>query len=606
MAILFGFLSNEFSEEKRFSRLARALKWPGALEHSFHFHGLHGGIMLNQYIPGDVSDYLYIDRKEQILAMVSGYLCNRNELLPLVNDVPQEISFARLVVELFRKEGKDFVKKLNGDFTIVIYRPKEVTLLLYRDQVGIRSMACSASNGSFWFCSDGIVLSKVTGEGNPIDRHYLLRFLDDADTVNLNLLPDSKVKKLMPGCYLEVKSFAEPVTVRYWFPEKIKENKRLDLSTAKNDLKKLVKAAVAERCDSNFMAGAHLSGGLDSGIVAALVRQNYIGQPSFKGFSWSPPYDEIEEVKDDERKLVEETARACNIEPVWLGYGKEDMVAFYNDWKLPGKSLHETKLRDKVHQEGINLLFSGWGGDEFISLNNRGLYSDLFFRMKWGLLFGKESLYRPLKALNMIFKQVVLPAAGINLLPVITKPGYLKTQKRLQIRQSRLYRWKSRRGVHLALLNFGHLAERAEQWFLDGYPEGIEYRYPLLDKRLIEYMMIIPSSILFKKGYARLMLREISDGLLPPSVAWSKSKNNPALFENIKRICLAYYREALKELPGMKKNKDFGFIRFNVLEKDIANLPETGESGEISQHVVFVLMLRHLHTFTSEYYRPLD
>ena len=54
------------------------------------------------------------------------------------------------------------------------------------------------------------------------------------------------------------------------------------------DLGELVKDAVRIRCDSRFIAGAHVSGGLDSGIVSAMAREQYRHQELFYGFSWSP------------------------------------------------------------------------------------------------------------------------------------------------------------------------------------------------------------------------------------------------------------------------------------------------------------------------------
>lgn len=606
MAILYGRLNFSSSADKHeaLTALAGNLKWPGAVEHTFRFHELQGGMLLHPAFQTDPSDHLYAGREKEILVLVSGYFFNRKELLSLVKKSHNDTSNPELVINLFKQKGKDFVKEINGDFTIVIYQPGDCSLLLYRDHVGIRPISWSISEGSFWFSSDGTELCRILGNGKKIDRQYLLNFFDNADTIDLNLLPDANVKKLLPGTYLEMRPFKEPAVVRYWFPERIKENAKLDFKTAKENMTELVKLAVSIRSDRQFKAGVHLSGGLDSGIVAALARQNYAHQPSFKGFSWSPPYDEVSEVIADERKLVDETGSKCNIEPVYLSYEKEDLALFYKNWKLPGKSIHETTLRKTVRKENINLLFSGWGGDEFVSLNNRGVDSDLFFKFKWILMFGKNSFTRPVKTFKRIMNLVLLPAAGIDVrLKKKANPRYLNNGRSLfHLPMSPLYRWKSRRDVHLALLNFGHLSERAEQWFLDGYPEGIEYRYPLLDKRIIEYMLQIPSPILLKKGYARLMLREISDNILPVSVAWSKSKSNPAMFEKSKQICQEMYNDSVREFKEFKRNNDFDFIDFDALEKDIALKKDFTHAEVIPEHVVFILMLKHLDAFTKGYY----
>ena len=49
-----------------------------------------------------------------------------------------------------------------------------------------------------------------------------------------------------------------------------------------------------------------------------------------------------------------------------------------------------------------------------------------------------------------------------------------------------------------------------DDWFLSGARYGIEYRYPLLDKDIIEYMLKVPSKLLFKRDYSRSIIRELS------------------------------------------------------------------------------------------------
>ncbi len=608
MALLYGLFSNRFSaaEHDELHSLAESMKWHGAVEHTFRFYGMKGGVILHPAFETDPSAYIYISNEEQVLVLVSGYFFNRDELLSLVNKGQGEMSNPELAFHLFRLKGKNFANAINGDFTIILYLPECSVLLLYRDHVGIRPLAWHAGNGTFWFSSDGTVLCKTLCNGKKINREYLQRYLENGDTVNLNLLPRREVKKLLPGAFLETGQNGKPVVTRYWFPEKFKENATLDFKTAEKDLTELVKHAVSIRSDSRLKAAAHLSGGLDSGIVAALSRLNYQHQSSFKGFSWSPPYHEVSFMNGDERKLVVETGKACHIEPVFLKLDMQDVVNFYNNCKLPGKSVHESALRKAVNEEKISLLFSGWGGDEFISLNNRGVDSDLFFNLQWKLFFRRNPFYHPLSSFKSVIRKVLLPAAGLDLTLIkeSDSPYLRKRRPFYRTRLSPLYKWKSRRDVHLALLNFCHLAERAEQWFLDGYPEGIEYRYPLLDKRIIEYMLQVPSPLLVKKGYARLMLREISEGILPASVAWSKSKNNPAMFEKTKRVCREMYDEAVHQLEEFKRNPDFDFVNFSALEKAIAVKPDFREAELIPEHAVFILMLKQLHAFTQEYYSP--
>ncbi len=39
---------------------------------------------------------------------------------------------------------------------------------------------------------------------------------------------------------------------------------------------------------------------------------------------------------------------------------------------------------------------------------------------------------------------------------------------------------------------------------MNGFRKGVEYRYPLLDKRIIEYMLKVPSELLCKTDFSDL------------------------------------------------------------------------------------------------------
>ncbi len=85
----------------------------------------------------------------------------------------------------------------------------------------------------------------------------------------------------------------------------------------------------------------------------------------------------------------------------------------------------------------------------------------------------------------------------------------------------------SRQQVHLGVLRFYHFQERCETWAVNGFRKGVEYRYPLLDRRIIEYMLKVPSAMLCKTDYFRPLLRLISEGILPEEVRWQADKSDP-------------------------------------------------------------------------------
>lgn len=269
------------------------------------------------------------------------------------------------------------------------------------------------------------------------------------------------------------------------------------------------------------------------------------------------------------------------------------------------KFVHEPLVRKNAQKENINLIFSGWGGDEFISINSRGIDSDLFFKFQWRSFFRKNPVKNPVRVFNVIISKVLLPALGMDFPAFRPKNRrsayYLKTQVR-RFKSSPLYKWRSRRDVHLALLNFGHLSQRTENWFNHGYRDGIEYRYPLLDKRIIEYMLKVPSRLLFKNGFVRLMLREAGDGILPDPVTWAKDKSNPVIAAKSIRVNREVFSDTFRELERFKMNRDLNFVNFELLEKNVGLYQEKCPDTDAPDPFSFLIALKYLHEFTNGYY----
>ena len=141
---------------------------------------------------------------------------------------------------------------------------------------------------------------------------------------------------------------------------------------------------------------------------------------------------------------------------------------------------------------------------------------------------------------------------------------YLRTEWQKSDRRAvrQFYFHTSRRGHHLGMLEFYHLQDRCENWFTMGYRHGVEYRYPLLDRRIIEFMMKIPSELLCATDYFRPLLREAGEGLLPDEVRLNMSKVDPVYQDQM----TGFFRDAavafMAEAEGWRGNPDLGFIDF--------------------------------------------
>jgi len=93
-------------------------------------------------------------------------------------------------------------------------------------------------------------------------------------------------------------------------------------------------------------------------------------------------------------------------------------------------------------------------------------------------------------------------------------------------------------GVHgeqKYLLKEGLIQQRIESWAAAGYDKKIEYAYPLLDKRIIEFSLAIPEELYSKKnGYSRYFFREAISHLIEHDIVWApKSADLQASYKRL-------------------------------------------------------------------------
>lgn len=569
--------------------------------------GFSGGYYLHHRLPLDSGDLCYHDPGSDILVLFSGYIYNRSELRNEFR-LSESESEPAMAAHMFLGEGPDFVRRLNGDFAVFICRPALREAYLFRDHVGIRPVSYAISDGNLFFSSDTRELCRFVEAGAAPDRYWLTGFFRYIDYFRT---PSLKVKRLPPGHYMEFSRKRARLT-RFWNPEKIRTEREMDYDRMLSDLRMLLEDAVTIRCDSRFTASAHVSSGLDSAMVAALARRGYHSQPSFYGYSWSPADFTTGEIPYDERDLVRSMCAATGIIPVFTGITRDGFFhnlgrSFYN-----GGFYIEEDIAGQASAAGTNLIFSGWGGDEFISTGDRGIETDLLRHISLRAYFRRNPL-RPLKRFVMYFLEYTLfPALGI-LHPSIARSfakdaTYLKKGYRRSERKAlrNFYFHSSRRQLHLRYLRFYHLQERCEIWTTMGYRSGIEYRYPLLDRRIIEYMIRIPSELLCRTDFFRPLLRILGEGVLPDDVRLNKSKKDHLFSAWWEELTGYSARRIIDESIAWQRNPDLDFIDFTMLGKDISRYKNHPDSGDNRTLFRALVNIKAVHELTIEFRRRKD
>lgn len=440
-------------------------------------------------------------------------------------------------VEAFAKAftlwGVQSANRINGDFAVVIIDRKKNEVHLLRDAVGTRPLTYYFDENQLIFASHqfGIVKSGLGTTSLSEEKliNEIFRFNGDyIQTVFQHIF------KVIPG-YCVSFSPNRKQAVKYWKPGEIKQNKSLTFEAAVIRLRQLIISATLSRMESD-KTGVHVSGGLDSTGIASILADHTKDKSHLIGYSWSPEELDVEFEGVDEKKLIELFSAEKGIVVKYLRLDEDESV---KDALLPEfEQMHiEHPIMKRAGTDGVKTLFSGWGGDEFVSLSTRGTYNHLFFRFKW------------LPLMKIILKKGI--KSGIvrlrtEILPLLIPFGLLHTYQPIDWSNLRslkrafiLKHWKSiffhkrknffgygnRTRFMLNLLENYHLAERMESWAINAERYGFDYKYPLLDKALLEFWFSIPIEYTYRDMVPRLLYREAMKGILTEEIRTRKDKD---------------------------------------------------------------------------------
>ena len=302
---------------------------------------------------------------------------------------------SEVIVEACERWGvHQAVSKLNGQFAIALWDTDEQKLWLIRDRVGIKPLYYYQANGQFAFASELRPFNHLPEFEDELDPEAV-RSLIARGTVAAPLSVFTKVRKLEPGCILELESpSSNPGISRYWGFESTANDsvlKPLNDGDPVDALDKVLKASVKRRMIADVPLGAFLSGGIDSSLVVSLMQAQ--SEKPVKTFSIGfeeKPFDEspfargvAEHLGTDHTELIVRSKDALDIVP---------NLAEYSDEPFADQSLIPTLMVSKLAREQVTVSLSGDGGDELF-----GGYSRYFRLLKrWPkyrrarLLFGRS------------------------------------------------------------------------------------------------------------------------------------------------------------------------------------------------------------------------
>lgn len=458
---------------------------------------------------------------------------------------PMETPEAILLAQAWSKWGESTPRQFLGDYAAVLHDEEADTAVLLRDHIGTRPLYWHWQNKRLSFVTFLPDLLALLPERPGPNEDAVAAFLRYPTAIGPYTMFEG-IQAVQPGHSVVVDT-SGPRVARWWHPEAARDIRFAHTAEYTTAFRNLVEQAVADRLPSiDSTVGAHLSGGIDSTGVAIIAQQALMNRDRAlrSVYSWSPALSP--EAPDmgasDERPRVEEICTEAGL-PVRFGTlsGKDQWSCLARHIEEEGLAdvTDEFSILDHAHRDGVEVLLSGWGGDEGFSAHAHSLPAWHLSQRRYGQLLSlaraNGGLRRPDLMAGLLWKYAVVPLLPDRIYGQVfplTSPNRDNryTSKALAARPPLAGlpsdpRLADDPRKHLrGLLDLHHIGERMATWAAWSAPKGIEYRYPLTDRRLLEFIHGIPPEVLWGDGHSRYLARATLQGRFKGRL----SKSDPA------------------------------------------------------------------------------
>jgi asparagine synthase (glutamine-hydrolysing) len=438
-----------------------------------------------------------------------------------------QVTDVELILHAYQVWEDDCLSHLLGDFAFAIWDGTRKRLFCARDQFGVKLFYYARVGNAFVFSNTLNCVRRHPEVSDKLNDQAIGDFLLFGYNAEPTTTTFADIQRLLPAHCLVHEQGSMKIR-RYWslpLDRYIRYKKQHEYV---DHFKEIFKTAVADRLRAESIA-IWMSGGLDSSTVAAFARELQIeqGRPAHLQ-AYTVVYDSL--IPDDERYYSGLVAKALDI-PIRFFAGDEykpferwddPELQFPEPWAEPFWAFGFDQLQQIATRHRV--VLSGEGGDEL--LIRSGI---------WHILQGMP-LPHALNDLTRYFlkyRQLIASGFGIraklkqwrakfsdsNPFPAWLNPAFVT---RYHLRERWTSTWKTKPALLHPWRPEAHDRLFNDLWqsVFEGNDSGvtrvpIEYRYPFLDLRVVNFLFAMPPLPWFVK---KEILRVVMSGVLPEQV----------------------------------------------------------------------------------------
>ena len=182
-------------------------------------------------------------------------------------------SDTEVIIKAYHYWGEDCVNHLDGMFAFAIWDKPSKKLFIARDRMGIKPLYYNLTNKAFTFASNSqaLLTQDLDKSVNPIALQQQLSLHGVVPAPNTII---NGIKKLKPGTYIVLSEKGDIKEQTYWHPSATRPEGNVSEQDYIARTHELLTAAVTKRmAASDVPIGVLLSGGLDSSLIVALLKE---------------------------------------------------------------------------------------------------------------------------------------------------------------------------------------------------------------------------------------------------------------------------------------------------------------------------------------------
>ena len=465
---------------------------------------------------------------ENLVLIFNGEIYNYLELKEELEGLGYKFktsSDTEVLLTAYREWGETCVEKFNGMWAFAIFDKEKKKLFLSRDRFGVKPLYYIYDEDKFVFASEIKALLPYLPE-IIANRDELIRYLvygvqeHRSETMFKDIFRFPLAHRASYDIQSKKLSFQEFYAISQNTDENIKIEK------AQGQLKERLDNSILLRLRSDVKVAMALSGGVDSNIIVSKANKL---NPDIESFS--SIYESQEQINENEN--IEKTVKKLDLKQhyvvsevdslvknieniVWMQDEPFDTLGIFAQYKVYEK-MHNEKVKVSLDGQGADEIFAGYETYRAVVLReNLFNYKFLidYFKYYKGFVFQDIKLLA-LSSFPMLFEWLYFKKRAKKVFK--NKVDFLPSLKDSfsnfnNLNKKLFFDVKEYLSVLLRYVDRNSMAK------------SIESRAPFLDYNLVNHAFSLPSSLKYKEGFSKYILRKTFENDVLTEIIWNREK----------------------------------------------------------------------------------